>query len=95
MNKYLIVGIISLSLLATTVYALNDNNHNASINEPTTSTTYNQNCPYHNDDNECPYHNGTTDTYNCPNSENVNYSHHHTNCGNGHGRHGGYYHHNH
>lgn len=43
MKKYLIVGLVAFSLMATTAYALSDNNKNNLANEP---ANYNQNCPY-------------------------------------------------
>lgn len=88
MNKYLIVGIGALSLMATTVYALNDNNL---VNE---ATTYKQNCPYHNNNENCPYYDEATGTHNCPNSEDGNCQHNNSGNMNGYGRQGRCHHHN-
>lgn len=63
MKKYLIAVVLASTLMITSVYALNNNND---INT-TKQTTYNQNCPYHNEEN-CPYYNETTETKNCPNN---------------------------
>ena len=75
MNKYLIMGIVTFSLMATTAYALNDtSSNNDFVNEP---MIYNQNCPYHDGSEECPYYDETTGSHACPNSENRNYRHNH------------------
>ena len=63
MKKYLIAVVLASTLTITSVYALNNNN-DINTNK---QTTYNQNCPYHNEEN-CPCYNETTETKNCPNN---------------------------
>lgn len=72
MKKYLIIGAISLTLMATTVYAISE--PKKEINKEENHTYYRENCPYNNDD-DCPYKNSN----NCPNCENntSNYYHNH------------------
>lgn len=86
MKKYLIVGLVTFSLMATTAYALSDNNKNNLANEP---ANYNQNCPYHDNYEECPYYDKTTNTPNCPYRENGTCQNNNNNHVNGHNRHGG------
>ena len=67
MRKYLTFGIITFLLIATTVYALNDNEDIKSE-----QISYNQNCPYYDE---------KTDTQNCPYKETRNHHRsHHNNC---------------
>lgn len=63
MKKYFILGVVSFSLLATTVYAFHGNGRNNPINQ---TTMYHQNCPYHTNNEICPYYNDTAVHQNCP-----------------------------
>lgn len=74
MKKYLIIGAISFTLMATTVYALTENKQN---NENSNKQTYNESCTYHNED--CPYydknyqyHNEDCPYHDCPYYNNNN-----------------------
>lgn len=84
MKKYLIIGAISFTLMATTVYALSENKQNNENNQQ----TYNENCPYHNED--CPYHDENCPYYNsnnctnCEKTTNSSYYRHKENGGYGH-----------
>lgn len=77
MKKYLIIGVLSLTLMATTVYALSDNTQD---NNTTEQTRYNENCPYHNED--CPYNNEECPYYNSSNHQNCPYYEEDGNCTN-------------
>ena len=101
MKKYFILGVISFSLLATTVYAFNGNGRNNSINQ---TTMHHQNCPYYTNNETCPYHDYTTgqqtcpyhtDNSNCPNcAANTSNNTYRYGTGGHHGRHNSYtYHH--
>ncbi len=91
MKKYLVLGIISFSLMATTAYALNENGRHSIHHE---TEEYHQNCPYQAGTGNCPYHDYETNHQDCPNYESRHQqqeSHHSTtstNNYNGHGRHG-------
>ncbi len=86
MKKYLIIGTIAISLMATTVYALNTSNDKKTLVSETTPNYHN--CPYNNYTKEnCPYYDETTDTHNCPNRENHNCQNRYNNNKHGYGRH--------
>lgn len=92
MNKYLMLVIVAFSFMATTVHALNDNGSNDNfVNEP---ITYNQNCPYHNNNEDCPYYNEPAGKHNCPNGKNGSCQHNYGGNRNGCGRQSGCPHHN-
>lgn len=78
MNKYLVIGIVALSLMTTTVYSINNSNN--LVNK---STTYNQNCPYHD---------RTTNTHSCPNNGIRGSQYNHCSNGNTYHRHSEYHH---
>ena len=89
MKKYLVIGLVIVSLMMTTVYALNSNDDKNNIVK--NQIAYHENCPYHNENENCPYYDKTTDTYNYPNSNQENCSHNNGN-GNGYGRHNRHHH---
>ena len=66
MKKYLVLGIISFSLMATTAYALNENGRHSIHHE---TEEYHQNCPYQDGTGNCPYHDYETNHQDCPNYE--------------------------
>lgn len=87
MKKYLILGSAAFFLMATTVYAFNDNS-----NFMTRPTTHNQNCPYHNSNENYPYYDENMNSHNCQSSKNGNCHHNNYGYRNGYGKQKGHHH---
>ncbi len=83
MKKCLLLGLVSVSLLTTTVYAFSENSQHNIYHE--IEDTY-QNCPYHDN---------VIDCHNCQNYESRQQQDHHhiTENTNNYGRHGRHGHH--